>query len=183
MIPYNPTIQYQPRVVDVPSGWMGIERIFANILTDFAVSRDLAIEFGVEYGYSTAVLANYFARVIGVDTFTGDAHSRLKSNHMTHTREKLSEFLNITLVRSSFQAFDWAQLPETPGFCHIDIQHFYEDTYSCGEAALGHGIPVVAFHDTELFPEVKQACQDLARKFNLSFYNYTPCCGLGILVA
>jgi hypothetical protein len=41
---------------------------------------------------------------------------------------------------------------------------------------------VVIFHDTISFPAVKKACEDLAEKHNMEFYNYPLYNGLGILI-
>ena len=54
--------------------WIGLEKIILDIVEFSKIRQDSALEFGVEYGYSTAVLANYFETVTGVDIFTGDAN-------------------------------------------------------------------------------------------------------------
>jgi hypothetical protein len=64
---------------------------------------------------------------------------------------------------------------------HVDIVHTFEDTYKVGKWAVQHA-PVVIFHDTESFLDVKMAVAAVAEEADRAFYNYTPCHGLGILV-
>jgi hypothetical protein len=64
---------------------------------------------------------------------------------------------------------------------HTDIIHTYQHTFACGVLALQHTRCAI-FHDTESFPEVKEALLDLAEISGYSFYNYPYCQGLGILV-
>lgn len=58
-----------------PSAWGDIPTILLDIIERFDIKRDKALEFGVEFGYSTSAIANYFDKVVGVDTFEGDIHS------------------------------------------------------------------------------------------------------------
>ena len=73
-IPYEPKRYYCPvRLIDVPSAWQGCAIILQDILERFRVNRGCCLEFGVEHGYSTAALSNFFDRVIAVDWFGGDS--------------------------------------------------------------------------------------------------------------
>jgi hypothetical protein len=92
----------------------------------------------------------------------------------------LAPFENITLVKSDYKDFI-KDNNEIYGLTHIDIIHDFEHTYECGEWAVQHS-RVTIFHDTESFPEVKRACQELADNFDLEFHNYKESYGLGILV-
>ena len=182
MIEFLPEKRENPRLeTRTGSAWGDIPTILKDLIDRFNVKQDIALEFGVEYGYSTSALANYFTKVIGVDTFLGDEHSFVKENHIEFTKECLIDFSNIELVQSDYKDFirDNNNMYD---LIHIDIVHNYEPTYECGEWAVQHA-PIVIFHDTISFPEqVGKACQDLCDKFNLKFHNYPHWHGLGILV-
>ncbi len=94
------------------------------------------------------------------------------------TTETLKPWPNIALTQSTFQDF-LTRCPYTPDLIHIDIVHTYPDTYACGCMSLAI-CDMVLFHDTESFPEVKRACEDLTRLFGIPFRNYYECFGLGI---
>jgi hypothetical protein len=163
-----------------PSAWGDIPSILEDIIKRFNIKCDKAIEFGVEWGYSTSALSNYFSDVIGVDTFEGDEHAGFKGDIFEKTKGYLSEFTNIKLVKSSYQDYV-VDNNDSFNLAHVDIIHTYEETFKCGEWCVNHS-DVVIFHDTESFPEVKRACGDLAIKYNLDFHNYMGSNGLGILV-
>lgn len=177
---YVPTIIEHPKLAEGQSAWGDIPTILKDIITRFNLKQNIALEFGVEYGYSTSALSNYFNNVIGVDTFEGDIHSGMKSNHLDLTTEKLKEFTNITLIKSDYKNYINNQ-SEIFDLIHIDIIHTYEPTFECGEWAVQHSKCVI-FHDTESFPEMKKVVQDLATKYNLDCYNYDKSNGLGILI-
>jgi predicted O-methyltransferase YrrM len=181
IIDYIPIERDNPNIMGKrPSAWGDIPTILKDIIKRFNVDTKKALEFGVEYGYSTSALANYFDEVIGVDTFVGDIHSSERSNFLELTKDYLQEYPNIKLIESTYQDFILNK-KEQYDLIHIDIIHTYKETYECGEWAVNNS-NVVIFHDTESFPDVKQACFDLATKYNLSFYNYLSSYGLGILV-
>jgi hypothetical protein len=92
----------------------------------------------------------------------------------------LKEFSNIQLVESLFEDYI-KKVTERFDLIHVDILHHYKPTYDCGEWALQHSDCVI-FHDTISHPTVKQACEDLANKYNFEFYNYPKSFGLGILI-
>jgi hypothetical protein len=163
------------------SAWGDIPTIIGDIIERFDISTASAIEFGVEWGYSTSALSNYFEKVVGVDTFEGDIHSGFKHDTLEKTTEILKDFENIQLVQSSYQDYISVERSERYNFGHVDIVHTYEDTYKCGEWCV-QNCDVVIFHDTTSFFDVHRACLDLARNYNLEFYNYRFSNGLGILV-
>jgi hypothetical protein len=166
---------------DVVSAWVGIERIMNPMIRDFKLNTKRALEFGVEWGYSTSIFAGCFDEVIGIDTFTGDVHSGIKEDHFTHTSNSLKDFKNIHLVKSDWQT--WANeisSDERFDLIHIDIIHDYHNTFSAGDWACKHS-DFVIFHDVVSFQEVDLAVKDLARKWNMSYYYYPLYNGLGIL--
>lgn len=183
--PYKPYhIQEVPpkSLPKVPTSWDGLEKILPDLIERSGINTDLAIEFGVWHGYSTAALANNFKRVIGVDTFIGDVIPGTEKQPMfVTTSETLKPWPNIELVQARFQDY-FRNCTERPDLIHIDIVHTYEDTYACGILALNI-CDTVIFHDTESFPEVKRALCDLVRLHGdgLPFRNYYECFGLGIL--
>jgi hypothetical protein len=181
ILPYVPkTRQLPPRVLPLDSAWKGIESILSDLITQFNIGTKSCLEFGVEHGYSTAAFSCFFDTVTGVDTFLGDKHTRNRSDLYASTRNSLSGFDNINLVRSNYQ--DWTA--KDNGFydlIHVDIIHTYIDTFNCGLWSAMHS-QCVLFHDTESFPAVKQAVIDISRESGKKFYNFTESFGLGILV-
>jgi len=166
---------------DVISAWVGLERIMEPMIRDFNINPNKALEFGVEWGYSTSVFSGCFKEVIGIDTFTGDIHSGVKENHFEHTKECLRDFSNITLIKSDWES--WSKTiadEERFDFVHIDIIHDYKNTFSAGDWALKHS-DFVVFHDVVSFEEVNVAVKDLARKYNMHYYYYPLYNGLGII--
>lgn len=181
MIIYEPIIRDTPRLMtERESAWGDIPTILKDIIERFHIKQNVALEFGVEYGYSTSALSNYFEKVIGVDTFTGDIHTWKSGFHFDETNECLKDFPNIELVVSRFENFILNN-DNIYDLIHIDIDHEYDTTYKCGEWAINHS-RVTIFHDTESFQDVKRACEDLSFKYNLYFFNYPQSFGLGILV-
>lgn len=170
-----------PRLIQSKSkAWVGLEKIILDIIEFSDIKTDSALEFGVEFGYSTSALANYFRSVTGVDIFTGDHHAGHHGDILETTRNSLSEFKNITLVRADYKDF----IKENFSYfdlIHVDIIHTYEDTFNCGLWSAQHSKCTI-FHDTESFPEVKKAVAAIARITKKKFYNYRKCNGLGILV-
>jgi len=163
------------RLLPEQSAWMGLESILDDLIKRYNVENSLALEFGVEYGYSTIALSNFFTLVVGVDTFEGDTHSGHKEEY-ERAKKNCGEYDNIELVKADYKDFiksddAWYDI------IHIDIVHTYEDTYKCGKWAIQHA-PVVIFHDTESFPEVRQAVEDLSKG---KWDNYPKHNGLGII--
>ena len=162
------------------SAWGNIPTIIKDIITRFNIPTNKAIEFGVEYGYSTSALSNYFDDVLGIDIFIGDIHAGFKGDIFEETKSYLTSFTNVTLLKDSYQNYI-INNDEKYNFAHVDIIHTYSDTYACGEWCVKHA-DITVFHDTISFPEVYRACEDLAKNYNLDFYNYEESHGLGILV-
>jgi hypothetical protein len=181
IIPYIPQYRQPPsRMLKTVSAWEGIESILADLIEKFHIRTNRCLEFGVEFGYSTAALSSYFDSVIGVDTFRGDKHTRIEEDIYQTTVDRLSRFENIKLMRSNYQ--DWIKTDNSLyDLIHVDIIHTYADTYACGLWSALHSHCAI-FHDTESFPAVKAAVSDISRRTGKKFYNFTECNGLGILV-
>jgi len=186
-VKYN-EINYVPKHIAVPprliesksQAWVGLEKIILDIIEFSRIDRTSVLEFGVEFGYSTAVFANYFKHVKGVDIFTGDSHAGYHGDIYDLTKNNLRDFDNIELIKSDYNDYI---LKDTNQYdlIHVDIIHTYEDTYKCGLWSAEHS-KCTLFHDTQSFPEVKKAVADIAKKTNKKFYNYRQCNGLGILI-
>lgn len=178
---YKPVSKKQPdKMINIISAWRGLELIIEDILVRFKIGRRSCIEFGVEFGYSTVVLSNYFDRVIGIDTFEGDKHTLNRKGHFDETKARLSKYENIVLHKSYYQ--DWILNDiNYYDFAHVDIVHSYNETYECGLWAAQNSDCVI-FHDTESFPAVKRAVIDIANITGYKMYNYPYHFGLGILV-
>lgn len=182
-IQYIPTTRDTPKTNGSLSAWGDIHTIIKDIIDRFEINQGNALEFGVERGFSTSAISNYFSTMIGVDTFEGDQHAGYQNNPIAFyesVKASMQPFQNVTLIKSLYQDYI-KDNPEVFDFIHVDIVHDYEHTYECGEWSVNHAY-VTVFHDTESFPEVKRACLDLAKKYDLEFYNYKPSHGLGILV-
>lgn len=178
MLIYTPSRFEKPKILlDVPSAWRGLEWILKDVIETFGIKTDKALEFGVEYGFSTVAISNYFKKVIGVDTFRGDQHSRTEITEGLYEAVKEVMPPNVSLIQSDYKDY---KDDERYDMIHVDIVHTYEDTYACGDWALRHS-NLVLFHDTESFKDVLRAVQDLASKHNVEFYNYPKHYGLGIL--
>lgn len=185
----NIEVEYIPKernhslrlATQMPSAWGDIPTIIGDIIKRFDIQTESAIEFGVEWGYSTSAISNYFKKVVGVDTFTGDIHAGLRVDTFEKTTDFLKDFENIQLVQASYQDYTLEEKNERYNFAHVDIVHTYEDTYKCGEWCINH-CDIVVFHDTISFSDVYRACYDLAKNYNLEFHNYRDSHGLGILV-
>lgn len=171
-----------------PSGWVGLERVLPELVRLFCRRTDCALELGVEFGYSTAVLAQLFTHVVGVDTFVGDAHSGQKEDHCELTTKNLARWPNITLHQLDYREFirrvdaGATEYPAQYSIIHVDMLHDFETTYTAGRWAVDHA-PVVIFHDTNAYwPAVPDAILKIAEETGREFYDYKPCNGLGILV-
>ncbi|MDE3184144.1 MAG: class I SAM-dependent methyltransferase [Bacteroidota bacterium] len=161
------------------SAWKGLELIIGDVISQSEIKCESCLEFGVEYGYSTAVFANYFDKVTGVDLFTGDLHAGFKGNVFEVASANLKDFKNITLIKNDYKDFI-KDHDLTYDLIHVDIIHTYEDTYECGLWAAEHS-NCTLFHDTESFSSVKKAVRNIAKKTGKRFYNYPYYNGLGIL--
>lgn len=182
MINYIPTKYVDlPKLAEVPieSAWKGLDRILVDIIERFQIPLESALEFGVQWGYSTSALAQVFKKVIGVDTFAGDKCAGFHNISFSDTSKRLKSWSNIQLIQQAYQdRIRWDK--EQYDLIHIDIVHTYEDTFALGSWAAGHA-RVVIFHDTESYPDVKRAVNDIAIQTGREFYNYQGSYGLGIL--
>jgi Methyltransferase domain len=181
VLPYVPQHRNLPaRVLEPATAWKGIESVLGDLMQRFRVGTNRCLEFGVEYGYSTAALSCFFDSVIGVDTFTGDKHTGNKSDIFLYTQQRLAAFENIELVRSDYR--EWiAKDNSLYDLIHVDIVHTYADTFRCGLWSALHA-SCVLFHDTLSFPAVRRAVVDIARGTGKVFYNFQESYGLGILI-
>jgi hypothetical protein len=185
--PKVPITRYVPRSRKAParelqvvSAWAGIQNILSELIERFHIQTDCCLEFGVEFGFSTVALSSYFGSVIGVDTFQGDKHTVNKQNIYEDTVSRLSRYTNIKLVRSDYRDFIQREHGSF-GLIHVDIVHTFADTFACGLWSAHHSQCTI-FHDTESFPQVKQAVAEIARATGKQFYNFEESNGLGILI-
>lgn len=188
MIPYEPVIFDDPRVVPVSSAWEPLRFIIKDIITRFKLRRSSALEFGVERGYSTTVLANYFKRVVGVDPFNWDFGDGADRGYEA-VANLLKDFPNIILVPTVSDEFMRVN-DDRYDLIHIDIgyeTHAYETTFPAGEWAVQHS-NCILFHDIFSFPTINQVCEELSAKYGFDYYGYYEeigpagrLCGLGIL--
>ena len=186
MIPYTPKSIFTPERVlaDVPSGWKGLETILGSIVEEFCPKTETAVEFGVEFGFSTVALSNYFKWVIGVDHFMGDEHAGFTPegvNRYVETKERLSRYPNIQLVPESWQAFTAKHNAAKYDLVHVDAKHDFYTTYLLSRWACEHATVVIA-HDTTWFCDVAPALERVAKEFGRTAYNFPDYNGLGILV-
>jgi hypothetical protein len=169
-----------------PSGWQGLELILGPLLERYRVPRRTALEFGVEHGYSTVILSNYFLTVLGVDHFAGDEHAGLTPPGVDRYRDTaaaLRAYPNIRLLPSSWQDFIHEAASRIRfDLIHVDAKHDFYTTYVLGTWAVQHS-SCVLFHDTCSFPPVALACDRIvADDPTLTAYNWPGSNGLGILV-
>jgi hypothetical protein len=172
--------QLPKRILPVTTAWKGIESVLGDLIQRFSIGHHRCLEFGVEYGYSTAALSCFFDSVTGVDIFVGDKHTRNTRDLFAETSDRLSCFDNIRLVRSDYR--DWTGKDDSfYNLIHVDIVHTYVDTFACGLWSARHA-QCVLFHDTQSFPAVKRAVIDISRQTGKRFYNFKESNGLGVLV-
>ena len=184
VIPYVPEyIVRPPWLVSVPTAWNGCESILFDIMKRFNIFPGIALEFGVDYAYSTAAIANYFNQVIGVDHFQGDVHAGFRENLYEQAKAAVKDFKNIELIQSDFRDFISKTENKTARFdmCHVDVVHNYRETNDCVAWCTQHSDVVLA-HDTIAFPEVRRSVQDVCWETGFTFYEYQVDHGLAILV-
>jgi len=190
MINYVPTIFDDPKCVQVTSAWEPMRPVIKDIIKRFKLGKRSALEFGVERGYSTTVLANYFSRVLGVDPFNwtfGDGADR----GFDAVKKLIAEWQNILLIQALANEFTRCFPYDQFDLIHIDIgyeTHCYETTMPAAEWAVRHS-KCVLLHDIFSFPEIDQVCKELAAIHDLDYYGYSEpigaagvVCGLGILI-
>lgn len=180
---YHPeTISYlaNDKYLLYDSAWRGLDGIIPDLIKHFDIPTNKCLEFGVEFGFSTTVFANYFKKVVGVDIFTGDFQAGLHDDDYKDMLEKVKPWPNIELVKADYKDYI-KNNDETFDMIHVDILHTYEDTFKCGLWAAQHS-KITIFHDTMSYKKVKHAVQDIASSTGKTFYNYDYNFGLGILV-
>ena len=181
ILPYIPRRRESPsRNLKVSSAWSGNQTIIADIIERFHIKTGRCLEFGVEFGFSTVALSSYFDSVTGVDLFVGDKHTDNRRDIYEQTASRLSTYANISLVRSDYREFIVGR-SEFYDLIHVDIVLTFADTFACGLWSAQHSQCTI-FHDTESFPQVKQAIIELARVTGKQFHNFRESYGLGILV-
>jgi hypothetical protein len=181
VIPYVPRRREPPpRRLEVISAWEGIPDILSDLIERFQIKTDQCLEFGVEFGFSTVALSSFFDSVVGVDIFCGDKHTINQENIYQETLNTVSPYSNIELICSDSRDFIKGD-HGSYGLIHVDIVHTFADTFACGLWSARHSQCTI-FHDTESFPQVKQAVAEIARDTGKSFYNFQESYGLGILV-
>lgn len=177
-IPHS--IKIPSKLLDVTTAWKGLESIIEDIMQQFNVKNNRCLEFGVEFGYSTVALSNFFKEVRGVDLFIGDKHTVHKGDHFQDTKQRLSAYSNIELFKANYKSYIKKDKTQYD-LIHVDIVHTYKDTYKCGLWSARRSTCTI-FHDTESFRDVKQAVIDIAKVTGKKAYNYPHCNGLGIIV-
>lgn len=162
------------------SAWAGLEDYIPSLIKEFNINPKKALEFGMDYGYSSWILSQIFEKVVGVDSFVGDIHIRHEQGDQFYEDvKKQFENTNVEIVRSSFEDFI-THHDDHYDLIHIDIVHLYEPTYKCAEWSVNHS-NIVILHDTCSFPEINKVCEDLSKANNLNYYNIPEHHGLGIL--
>ena len=166
---------------DISSAWKGLEDYIIPIIDKFNIKPDCCLEFGVDLGYSSYIFSQVFKKVIGVDKFEGD-------NHINHPQvdefyEQIKQVFNNTnvdVVRADFRDFIKDNNNQYD-LIHIDIVHFYDETFECADWAVKHS-NVVILHDTCSFPDIDKVCHDITLKHNnVKYYNISEHFGLGVL--
>jgi predicted O-methyltransferase YrrM len=130
MINYIPENRKSPKLVNVPSAWDDIPTILDELLVRFNLKAMKALEFGVDQGFSTSALANYFKKVIGVDTFggTGLEIERNPDEELNKIQDILKEYPNIELVKETADSFMQSHPKNRFDLIHIDLSpHTYDN--------------------------------------------------------
>lgn len=182
-------LRYQPKSISYlpnekyllyDSAWRGLDGIIPDLIHHFDIPTNKCLEFGVEFGFSTTVFANYFEKVVGVDIFTGDLQAGLHDDDYNDMIKKTKPWPNIELIKADYNQYIKGN-EETFDMIHVDILHTYKDTFKCGLWAAKHS-KITIFHDTMSYKKVKHAVQDIASATGKTFYNYDYNFGLGILI-
>lgn len=162
-IAVSPTSPYKycmnPLIETIPSAWKG-HKNFAQWLVQL-IQPKITVELGVDYGYSTFVLAEHNpGQVYGIDTFEGDAHAGQRD---VEQFQKVLDFKNthgfdnVHLIKNTFDNANatWTDL--------IDILHI--DGLHTGDAVTHdlvswskffHYKTVVLMHDVMSFEDVER---------------------------
>lgn len=168
-------------ILNVNSAWTGLEQFMPSIIRQFNIDPKNALEFGVDEGYSLHIFSELFDNVTGVDLFESDFHIGHSQGDEFYQKilTRFSNYDNIKIVRQDFR--DYIKNDTSYyDLIHIDIVHFYKETYECAEWALQHS-NVVILHDTVSFSDINNVCLDLSLKYGVGYYNIPDHHGLGIL--
>lgn len=166
--------------LNVSSAWRGLEFYMNPIIEQFKITPKIALEFGVDLGYSSHIFSQIFDKVIGIDKFDGDEHIHHVQDENFY-QSVISRFknTNVDIIKSDFR--DFILYNENKyDLIHIDIVHLYNETYECAEWAIAHS-DVVLLHDTCSFSCINDVCMDISKKFGVGYYNIPEYYGLGIL--
>ena len=132
---------------NVSTAWKGLEDYIFPLIKHFNINQNIALEFGVDHGYSTDILSQAFNKVVGVDSFIGDVHINHAQGYEFYSTVKNSfAGTNVEIVRTSFENFIKYN-NNRYDLIHIDIVHEYEPTFNCTDWAIQHS-DVVILHDT-----------------------------------
>ena len=166
--------------LQVPSGWKGLENYIESVISTFNIDKNVALEFGVDTGYSLKILSQIFNSSIGVDTFTGDAHiGHSQGDEFYQDILKKFKDSNTKIVRANYK--DYIKVNDNNyDLIHIDIVHHYKETFECADWSVQHS-KVVLIHDTSTFPEMARVCRDISNIHKLEYHNIPEHNGLGIL--
>jgi hypothetical protein len=58
-------------ILKQPSGWEGLECYMDSIIKELNIKTDLALEFGIDQGYSLKILTQLFKKTINLNTSLG----------------------------------------------------------------------------------------------------------------
>lgn len=143
----------------IPSAWTG-HRGFAQWLVQ-KIQPKITVELGVDYGYSTFVLAeNNPGHVYGIDTFMGDAHAGQRDNQQFDTVESYrikNGFNNVTLIKDTFDSAN-AKWTESIDILHLDGLHTAQAVTHdlLNWSKFFHQKTVVLMHDVSSFDDIEQ---------------------------
>ena len=172
--------KWEGELLSVPTGWKGLEEYIKPIMTKLNINPELALEFGIDSGYSLKVFSQLFNNTVGVDRFVGDAHIGHSQGDEFY-KEVLKKFANdkVEIIKADFRDFI-KQDNRKYDLIHIDIVHYYDETFQCADWSIQHS-DVVILHDTCSFPEIDRVCLDISKKHKVNYYNIEECHGLGVL--
>ena len=164
----------------IPSAWKG-HRGFANWLVQYLQPK-ITVELGVDYGYSTFVLAeNNPGKVYGIDTFEGDAHAGqrdLAQYQSVLDFKNTNEFNNVHLIKDTFDNVN-STWTESIDILHIDGLHtgaaVTHDLINWSR--FFHANTVVLMHDVSSFEEV----EDVYLRIPQPKLRFVHSGGLGVL--
>lgn len=169
-------------VLDVPTEWKGLEEWIVTILDHFKINCNTALEFGVDYGYSTKVFSHLFKKVIGVDSFERNTCDG-KEHDEAFYNQVLNSFANtnVEIVKTRFEDYINQNNENFYNMIHIDAIHDYGILEPTIRWAVEHS-DITLVHDTMEYREVKRACMEIRAEKNLRFLSIPFHCGLGILL-